>query len=88
MRYLDLISDTSSTRDRTTKNKESVDQALDSTVYERTKKGGRVTWVSPNYGPCFGRLLIAPGDGWVLVLGAHTPDLLVWVREDFLNATR
>jgi hypothetical protein len=56
--------------------------------YERTKKGCRVTWLSPIYGTCSGRLLIAPVDGWVLVQGEHTPDLLVWVREDLLHATR
>ena len=35
--------------------------------------------------PPFGRVLIAPGDGWVLVQGEHASDLLVWVREDLLS---
>jgi len=29
---------------------------------------------------------MVPRDGWVLVRGEHTPDLLVWVREDLLYA--
>jgi hypothetical protein len=44
-------------------------QASDTTLYERTKKGGRVAWSSPTYGLCSGRLLMDPGEGWVLVQG-------------------
>jgi hypothetical protein len=88
MRYLDLLSDTRTTTDRTIETIESAEQAPDITLYERTKKGGRLTWLSPTYGPCSGKLLMAPGDGWVLVQGEHTPELLVWVREDLLHAAR
>jgi len=41
---------------------------------------------SPRFGHRSGRLLMVPRDGWVLVRGEHTPDLLVWVREDLLYA--
>jgi hypothetical protein len=58
-----------------------------STPYEITKKGCRVRWSSPAYGPCSGKLMMAPGEGWVLLQGEHEPDLLVWVREELLYAT-
>jgi hypothetical protein len=45
-------------------------------------------WRSPRFGSCTGRIVLSPEDGWVLVQGEHTPDLLVWVREDLLNAAR
>jgi hypothetical protein len=45
-------------------------------------------WRSPRFGSCTGHIVLAPRDGWVLVQGEHTPDLLVWVREDLLHAAR
>jgi len=45
-----------------------------------------VAWHSPRFGLLSGSLLMAPGDGWVLLQGEHTPDLFVWVREDQLYA--
>jgi len=79
MRYLDLLSKTITTQDRATS------RTTEKAPYERTKKGCRVAWTSPTYGLSSGRLLIAPADGWVLVQGEHTPDLLVWVREDLCH---
>src|SRR5262245_59451148 len=45
-----------------------------------------ITWHSPRFGLRSGRLLMDPGDGWVLAQGEHAPDLWVWVREELLDA--
>ena len=60
-------------------------RATGSTPYERTKEECLVRWSSHASGPCSGKLLLAPADGWVLVQGEHTPDSLVWVREDLCH---
>ena len=59
-------------------------ETADATVHT----GHRVEWCSPLFGTCAGRVVVDSEDGWFLLKGEHTPNSLVWVREDRLNATR
>lgn len=86
MRYLDILSDTSSSSNQSNEITEDTRRVLSHTLDERTKKGGRVAWSSPVFGDRSGRLLMAPGVGWVLVQSEHAPDLLVWVWEGLYEA--
>jgi hypothetical protein len=58
------------------------------TAYEKTKKGAHAgkrtpsVWLSPRFGPCRVRPVIAAADGWVLVQGLEVAGLLAWVREE------
>lgn len=49
-------------------------------------QGARVEWRSPSFGRRAGRVVLDSEDGWLLLKGEHTPDLLVWVREDLCHA--
>jgi hypothetical protein len=82
MRYLDLLQSSNYENDDWYKGSREKSPKYDHAkwAYERTKKGCRVTWLSPVFGLRSGKLLIDLGDGWVLVERLTHPGSWVWVH--------
>jgi len=87
MRYLDLLQSSNYENEDCYKGSRDKFSRYDHAkgAYERTKKGYRVTWFSPGFGLRSGRLLVAPGDGWVLVALPTHPSSWVWVHASRLD---